>query len=53
MAAQQKKILIFDYGLGNPKSVLNMLKYLDFKSEISGDIEALKDADIVIWACGY
>lgn len=48
MAAQQKKILIFDYGLGNPKSVLNMLKYLDYKSEISGDIKAIHNADIVI-----
>lgn len=41
-------ITIIDYGLGNLASVVNALKKLEITYEVSGDIEVLKNAKVLI-----
>ena len=42
------EIAIVEYGLGNPGSILNMLKYLDMDAVISNDHKEIKNADKLI-----
>tara|TARA_B110000879_G_scaffold110344_1_gene147739 strand:+ start:476 stop:1108 length:633 start_codon:yes stop_codon:yes gene_type:complete len=54
MSVNQKKILIYDYGLGNPKSVQNMLSFLNIESTISSDLnELLKSYLVIIPGVGH
>jgi glutamine amidotransferase len=41
-------IVIVDYKLGNSGSVHNMLKYLNIKSEITSDVDKIRNADKLI-----
>lgn len=44
----RKKIIILDYGSGNIKSVLNICKHLDENSEISNDVNKIKNCSHLI-----
>ena len=44
----KKKIIILDYGSGNIKSVLNICKHLDENSEISNDVNKIKNCSHLI-----
>lgn len=41
-------IVIVDYGMGNLRSIQNMLKYIGIDSRISSDIEAIREATKLI-----
>jgi imidazole glycerol-phosphate synthase subunit HisH len=38
------KIIIIDYGMGNLGSIINMLKFLGYESEITSDVEKISKA---------
>ena len=44
----RRKIIILDYGSGNIKSVLNICKHLDENSEISNDVNKIKNCSHLI-----
>ena len=41
-------IVIIDYGMGNPGSIMNMLKYLNIEATISSDPDEIKKANKII-----
>lgn len=45
---QDQNIVIIDYGMGNIGSIVNMLKYLGFKSTVSSDKGVISKADKII-----
>lgn len=42
------KILIIDYGVGNHRSVANALEVLGYEFELSGDVNAIRQADAYV-----
>jgi imidazole glycerol-phosphate synthase subunit HisH len=41
-------IVIIDYGVGNTHSVVNAIKFLDYKAQISNDENAIRNADVLV-----
>lgn len=41
-------IVIIDYGIGNTHSVINAIKFLDYRVKISSDHEVIKAADVLV-----
>ncbi|PSL06319.1 imidazole glycerol phosphate synthase subunit HisH [Cecembia rubra] len=45
---QNQQVVIIDYGMGNIGSIINMLKFLGYKSVVSNDETIIKNADKII-----
>lgn len=46
--SQKLNIVIIDYGVGNTHSVVNAIKFLDYKVKISADPATIRDADVLV-----